>query len=230
MKTVISAMALVAFAGVANAQQLLWDFNSQPSDNATGTGTLLPIIGTGTISLIGGTTSSFASGNATGTGSSDPEIANDSELSVSTWAAQGAGSGSRGVEFAFSTLNYSGNVFEFDARFSNSMSKFVEVLVSVNGGSSFSSLGVITGLGDTRFNNQSFALGAAADNQADVRVRVVSIFAPSTSAYTTAGGAAYATTGTFRVDMVSVEGTLVPTPGAAALVGLGGLVIARRRR
>jgi hypothetical protein len=229
MKTVISAMALVAFAGVANAQQLLWDFNSQPSDSATGTGTLLPIIGTGSISLIGGTTSTFASGN-TGGGSSDTEVANDSELSVSTWSAQGVGSGDRGIEFAFSTLNYNSNFFDFDVRFSNSMSKFVEVLVSVGGGS-FSSLGVITGAGDTRFNNQSIALGAAADNQADVRVRVVSIFAPSTSAYATANPAsAYAATGTLRIDMVSVEGTLVPTPGAAALVGLGGLVIARRRR
>lgn len=229
MKTVISAMALVAFAGIANAQQLLWNFNSNPADTLTTTGTTLPSIGSGTFSLIGGTTSTFASA-ATGTGSSDPATADDSEISVSNWAAQSAGSGTRGVEFAFSTLNYSGNVFEFDVRFSNSMSKFVEVLLSVNGGSSFSSLGVITGAGDTRFNNQSFALGAAADNQADVRVRVVSIFAPSTTAYTTAGVATYATTGTLRIDMVSVEGTLVPTPGAAALVGLGGLVIARRRR
>ncbi|MBC7835323.1 MAG: PEP-CTERM sorting domain-containing protein [Phycisphaerales bacterium] len=36
--------------------------------------------------------------------------------------------------------------------------------------------------------------------------------------------------GTNRIDNISIEGTLIPAPGAMALLGLGGLVIARRRR
>ena len=47
---------------------------------------------------------------------------------------------------------------------------------------------------------------------------------------TSAGtAAAYAATGTARFDMVTVNG-LVPTPGALALAGIGGLVAVRRRR
>jgi MYXO-CTERM domain-containing protein len=35
--------------------------------------------------------------------------------------------------------------------------------------------------------------------------------------------------GTARIDNVFVNGTLVPAPGAAALIGLAGLVARRRR-
>lgn len=41
---------------------------------------------------------------------------------------------------------------------------------------------------------------------------------------------ATSSTGNNRLDNIVVAGTLVPTPGAAALLGLGGLVAARRRR
>jgi hypothetical protein len=37
-------------------------------------------------------------------------------------------------------------------------------------------------------------------------------------------------TGNNRLDNLVVSGTLIPTPGAAALIGLGGLVATRRRR
>ena len=38
-----------------------------------------------------------------------------------------------------------------------------------------------------------------------------------------------ATGGTARMDNVQVQGTLLPAPGAAALVGLAGLMARRRR-
>lgn len=62
-----------------------------------------------------------------------------------------------------------------------------------------------------------FALPAAADNQALVYIRM-------TSQVTVATG------GTNRIDDVTVQGTLIPTPGALALMGLGALVTGRRRR
>jgi hypothetical protein len=57
-----------------------------------------------------------------------------------------------------------------------------------------------------------------ADNQSLVTFRII--------AKTGAG----ATNGTNRIDNVTVEGDLVPAPGSLALVGLGGLLAARRRR
>ena len=44
------------------------------------------------------------------------------------------------------------------------------------------------------------------------------------------GFSATSGTGAIRLDNVRLDGTLVPTPGVAALMGLGGLLAARRRR
>jgi MYXO-CTERM domain-containing protein len=44
------------------------------------------------------------------------------------------------------------------------------------------------------------------------------------------GFSATSGTGAIRLDNVRIDGTFVPTPGAAALMGLGGLLAARRRR
>ena len=91
------ALAVVAFATVAPAQALTltqWNFNSVPADTSAATGTLIAAIGAGTASLLGGTTNTFASGDANG-GSTDPVTApsgsNDSGWNTSTYAAQGTG-------------------------------------------------------------------------------------------------------------------------------------------
>jgi hypothetical protein len=44
------------------------------------------------------------------------------------------------------------------------------------------------------------------------------------------GFSATSSTGAVRLDNVKFDGTLVPTPGSVALMGLAGLVVARRRR
>jgi hypothetical protein len=44
-----------------------------------------------------------------------------------------------------------------------------------------------------------------------------------------ATSAASSTGGTARIDNVQIQGNLVPAPGAAALVGLAGLMARRRR-
>lgn len=62
------------------------------------------------------------------------------------------------------------------------------------------------------------ALPAGASDQALVVFRLVNQVVP--------GG----TAGTNRVDNVSVEGTLIPSPGASALLALAGACVARRRR
>ena len=57
---------------------------------------------------------------------------------------------------------------------------------------------------------------AGADNQATLLFRFVNL-------------STVATGGTNRIDNISVSGTLVPAPGAIALLGVGGLLAGRRR-
>jgi MYXO-CTERM domain-containing protein len=77
-------------------------------------------------------------------------------------------------------------------------------------------------MNQTAFNS-SYNLGASADNAAEVIVRIRALVDSVNST------GAYQAGGTARIDNIMVNGTLVPAPGAAALVGLAGL-IARRRR
>ncbi len=62
------------------------------------------------------------------------------------------------------------------------------------------------------------------DNQASLFFRLVNTTTVS------ANGGTVAATGTDRVDNVRIEGTLIPTPGSLALLGIGAAFAARRRR
>ena len=107
-KTLI-ALALLGLAQAAQAAgpSILaqWNFNSNPPDGNTSTGTTTPNIGSGTASLVGGVTATFASGDASG-GSSDPATGDDSGWQTTTYAAQGTENKLRGVQFAVSTLGW----------------------------------------------------------------------------------------------------------------------------
>lgn len=236
MKTTLSLLALAAMAASSQAAIItLWDFNSQPSDANTGTGTLSPKVGAGTAALLGGATSTFASGNS-GTGSTDPEVADDAAWNLSTWAAQGTGSGTRGARFDVSTVGQKNIVVQWDNRHSNTVSKFIKFEYTTDG-TNFSSVGLLNGgvfeatSGDTWFNDRTVDLSAIAgvNNNANFGFRVTTIFAPSTSAYVSSSGAAYGTTGTLRFDMVEVAGSPVPEPASIAAIGLGLAAISRRR-
>lgn len=237
----IALLALVATAGIAQADIITqWNFNSLPNDNSASTGTLTPNLGTGTASLVGGTTATFASGDANG-GSTDPLVAlpgvstNDSGWNITAFAAQGAENAGRGVQFLVSTVGFYDITVTFDQRHSNTSSRFYAGQYTVDGGANWITATTFEGTaGDTWFNNRTIDLSAvtAADNNPNFGVRVVATFAPGTSTYfgTTANTAAgYAATGTARFDMVTING-VIPTPGTIALAGLGGLLAARRRR
>jgi len=233
MKSAIIATALLA--ATANADIITqWTFNN--GDGSTGTGTTATAIGLGTASLVGGATATFASGNS-GTGSSDPEVADDSGWNLSTWAAQGTDSGTRGARFDVSTAGFQNIIVTWDNRHSNTSSRYVRFEYTLDG-STFSSAGLANSgvfegnLGDTWFNNRSVDLSSIAGvaNNANFGFRVVSIFAPGSSAYATSNPASsYGTTGTLRFDMVTING-IIPSPASAALMGLGLLAIGRRRR
>jgi len=234
IRSFFAVAALAALAGSANAQIITqWNFNSTTPDATISTGTLLPSTGLGTFSLVGGTTSTFASGDASG-GSSDPATGDDSGLNASTFAAATitppAGSGMRGVQFAVSTVGRIGIIVSWDQRHSNTSSRFAQFQYSTDG-SSFINFGTpfAAMTGDTWFNNRTVDLSTitAVENNVNFAFRVVAVFDPAGTNFVASNPAStYGVTGTWRFDQV----TVVPTPGSAALVALAGLVASRRRR
>ena len=124
---IAAAMLALLFAGMLGIAQpatatttiiTQWTFNSPTPDNNTNTGTTDPAIGSGIASLVGGTTATFASGDASG-GSTDPATGDDSAWNTTTYyAPQGTQDRQRGVQFAVSTVGYQNIRFSFDLRHS----------------------------------------------------------------------------------------------------------------
>ncbi|MFV9503855.1 MAG: ExeM/NucH family extracellular endonuclease [Oscillochloridaceae bacterium umkhey_bin13] len=215
LASLIGFVPTPAFATTDTLTQ--WNFNSPTPDNNPATGTTNPSTGSGTASLLGGTTATFASGAANG-GSTDPAGTTDnSGWNVTTFAAQGTGDRSRGVQFAVDTTGRQDLVIRWDQRYSNTAPRHAQLQYSTDGtnfidfGSPFEGTA-----GDTWFNNRSVNLSSipGVNNNPNFAFRIVAAFAPGTNAYTAANtGSNYATTGTWRFDMVTI--TSAPFSGAA---------------
>ncbi|MDZ4829001.1 MAG: hypothetical protein SGJ09_02230 [Phycisphaerae bacterium] len=168
-----------------------------------------------------------------------------SHVAVATAYTSPAGNGS---QFSFSSNNWAiGDYYEArfsalgftdlslswdQARSSTGPASF-ELIMSVDGGSNFTTLlasyavlqsggGGAPGTWSTAIYNPLYTLGQSlgnlGDNQADVILRFRALVAP--------GGIS----GSSRIDSVFVNGTAVPAPGAIVLLGMTGLLGARRRR
>jgi MYXO-CTERM domain-containing protein len=240
-----AAVAAIAIGSGALAGIITqWTFEGDTANASTGSGTA---------SLIGGTSSTFATGNAGGRA-----------WNTSTYKAQGVGSGEAGVQFLVSTAStgggFGGISVSFDHRASGTNSRWAQVDYTLDGGASW-----VTGFWnnngglsphDTFYSfTVDFSSVSGANNNAGFGFRIVSIFSPlafdqsstlnpygANTAYMRANAAAvyspntstatgdYGTSGTWRFDNVTVNGTAIPAPGAVALVGLAGLVTTRRRK
>jgi hypothetical protein len=210
-----------------------WNFNGQaPGVENSPT----PSIGVGAASLVGGVTSTgFSSGTANG-GSSDPALTGNFGWQTTTYAAQGTANRSRGVQFNVSTVGKQDIVVSFDLRHSNTSSRYEQFQYSLNGINFVDSTLFDGNAGDTWFNNRTVDLSSIAgvNNNANFSFRVVAAFDTSGAYAPSNSTATYATTGTWRFDMVTVNGvTAVPEPSSIALlslVGIGGFALRRLRK
>lgn len=126
-------------------------------------------------------------------------------------------------QISLATTGYSGVSVAWEQTRSSTGPAGFEAVLSVDGGSTFSSLGSYTvnqvsWSATVPVTTSSFgSLASAAGNQASVIIRFKVVTAGTST-----------TTGTNRIDNIVVSG-LIPAPGAVALIGLAGLVSRRRR-
>ncbi|MBC8143077.1 MAG: PEP-CTERM sorting domain-containing protein [Armatimonadetes bacterium] len=244
-----------------------WNFNSgADASAATGTTapSIDLVTGTPSLGLVGGTTNpSFNSG----VGSSDPEATDDSGWQITTWAAQGVENLQRGIQINVNTTGFENITFSFDQRHSNSVSRYFGVQYTTDGTNYITLPGslltpgtvVSSGTADTAtvvgnlfsgdggdvfFNGRGGNLAgiSGVNNNPNFAIRILSSFDPTTgNSYTVSDNdpaiSAYATTGTARFDMITVNGTaavVVPEANTLGLLALAlpiiGGVIARRRK
>lgn len=218
MKNMIMTAAAMVIAGSASAAVVTqWNFEAQTLNASTGTGTA---------SLVGGTTSTFATGfGGTGTFA----------LNTTTYAPQNTGDRTRGVQFTGSTAGYESITLEWNERHSNTAANTVAVFATSDGANwvevqVFTFTPAATGTGDTWYA-RNVTLGSEYANSENFGFRVLAAFAPGTSGYLASRStSAYGTTSTLRFDDVTISGTAIPAPGTIALLGAASLVGARRRR
>jgi hypothetical protein len=233
------AIAAASFVAAAPAQAAVigqWNFNSVTPDTLTSTGSLLPSTGAGTLTLVGGTTSTFATSAATSTaaGSSDPATDDDTGLNTATYPAATAANKTAGVRFKVSTAGFENVIVSFDQRLSNTAANLSAIQYTTDGinytGLPEQLLSATTG--ETWLSFSSGILGAAANDNANFGFQILAAF--NTTAYVPVNSASYGTSGTRRFDMVTVNGdavTPVPTPALLpALIGFGASIVRKRKQ
>lgn len=192
MKKITFLIALVAVMTQVNGQDIFlhWDFEDQ---------TLDPIVGTGTITLVGGVEEPSSGAFPTGSGGTGTFA-----YSSTTYPEQGTNSGTAGFQFDLSTTGEEDIFVSFAVRGSNTASKWGEFQYSINGGSTWTTLEDNAGGYTTAWDGAyQVALPADANNVSDFAFRIVTIFEPSTNEYTPINpDNNYGTAGTLRIDDV----------------------------
>lgn len=205
MKAFVAALALAALAGSASAAVV---FSENFNGGGTGSFTVQDLQGSGValwkgMAAYGDSNYTGGSGNAA-TADSDFSAGEFNTRMVSPGIALGGGASS--VSFLYNYQNFA-------------FLDFFGVEVSTNGGASWTSVWVTQndtgGFRSTPGASQTIDLSAYANQTVNIGFHY---YDPNTGDWDW-----YA-----QVDDVVVNS--VPTPGAAALLGLGGLIVGRRRR
>lgn len=225
LATPLTLLALAAASFSAHADVVaLWDYNNgstKHTQSANGA----------KFSTVGGVTTALVSGLGAG-----------QALNTTTYAGQGTGNLTRGVQYMIDTTGYTDLVLSFAQRNSSTASAWTTLLYTIDGGSAWTAL--------TSFQNNStnFITGVGYDfsaldgvnNNELFGIRLLASFAPNTNAYQATSGS-YGTGGTIRYDNVMLSGTAIPevepeplpepASWALSLAGLGAIgLVARRRR
>lgn len=205
----------------------LWDYSAVPTTTKhtqTANGASFATVGAITTSFAGGVT--------------------NQALNTASYAAQGTGNLTRGVQFLIDTTGYTDLVLTFAQRNSATASAWTTLQYTLDGSSWLNAASFqMPAAQSTQFvSGLTFDFSAipAVDNNDHFGIRFLASFAPGTSTYLATGlSSTYGTAGTIRYDNVLLSGTAIPDPlpvpepqtyalmlGGLAVVGM----LARRRR
>lgn len=231
LSAVFLGLSVAAFSQVA----AYWDFNSNPSDGNTATGTTLPATGTGSVTLVGGTTQTFAAGYT-----SDPNTSDNSGLQTTTYPNQNNGSRTAGVQFDANLTGKTSISFECWQRLSNTAANtwVLQYTTDKTGASTggtvqwtdattFTFTPAASGTGDT-WHFRTFDLSAvtALNNNANASFRIVAAFDPVAGQYLAARSTStYAGGGTSRFDLVNISGVAPLVPASASIAAASNFVV-----
>jgi len=214
-----SFLLFVFLSAVTSSQaQILitkWDFN---------TANLQPSVGTGTLSLIGGTTGTFAGGF------DDENVG----LRTANYPSQSQNNQTAGIQLQLSTGGLTGITLSYAVKHGIESANTQSVLWSTDNttyqsAGSFTFTPATSGSGDTWYA-RSVSLPAGANNQGNLYVRIVSDFT-GLSTYTASQlGSSYNGAGPWRFDDVTFSAVPEPaTSAAAAAAALIGFAVLRQR-
>jgi hypothetical protein len=207
-----AALLVASGGGGVGSIVAQWNFNSAPPDASSGTGSMLPSIGSGTVAALGTVTSFFAGST------NDPadSAGDNSGWSTTTYPTQGTGNKTRGAQANVSTVSYANIAVAWDQRVSGTASKYFRFQYTTNG-TDYLDGPVITMQTNTVFETKSNYLGPipGVNNNPNFGFRIVAEFESTaiTNAnanYVTTSTSGYGTSGTVRFDMLTVYGTAMP--------------------
>lgn len=206
-------------------QVAFWNFNSTTNDATTSTGELTPATGTGSFSMIGGATSTFAAGY-----SGDANTTDNSGANTTGYPASGSPK-TAGAQWNVSTVGHSNLLLSVWQRLSNTAANTWVLQYTTDAtGASTSGTAVWTdattftftpapsGTGDTWYERTyNFTSITALNNNANAAFRIVSDFDPTAGTYLAARSTStYSGGGTSRFDLFTI--TTAPPVSTPAVV------------
>jgi predicted extracellular nuclease len=206
--------AMPAHAATTIAQ---WTFDGTSYTSSTIAIGPVPSAGSGSATLIGGTTASFAAG-ITGSCPITPTVTNNCAWNTTTYPAQGTGNLTAGIQLTVSTSGFSNINLSFNQRNSGTAANTLVVQYSTDG-SNFSTAAAFTST-NTNFYTRTidFSGVPSVNNASTINLRFVTAFLTGTNAYTgtTPGGNYNAGSGTIRFDNITIsgDGAVVDVPPA----------------
>jgi endonuclease/exonuclease/phosphatase family metal-dependent hydrolase len=213
--SITSAPATLTIISGSSGVIAQWNFNSTSPDNNNGTGVITPSSGSGTASLVGGATATFATGDT----SLDPSGSTDnSGWNTASYPAQGTGNKTRGVQFNVSTAARHNIVVAWSSEAPNTGSRYIHLQYSTNGVDFIDFPTATTNTTSFTIKTNNLTTYSGVNNNPNFAFRILAEFESTAisnaNANYVAGNPAssYGTAGSVRYDMVTVLGSAIVTP------------------